>query len=80
MIPTAKHLDAHEVMQALIRMSPEEFRQHYGFDQPQRADKLVVYCRSGKRSESVCMMARAFGYKYVRNYPGSWMDWTAPEE
>jgi len=41
---------------------------------------VVFYCRSGKRSLTACDLAtRLGGWRGVRNYDGSWLDWVERE-
>jgi 3-mercaptopyruvate sulfurtransferase SseA len=50
------------------------------FHKPLPAQKMIFYCRSGKRSAQACQLAQEAGYKNVRNYVGSWLDWRKNEE
>lgn len=56
------------------------FSQDFGFDRPEFDAPIIVYCRSGKRSQEALEYARSQGWWNVRNYKGSWLDWTAKEE
>lgn len=51
-------------------------RQKYTFPKPLPTDNIVFYCRSGKRSATAAEIAGDLGYHNVRNYAGSWLDWT----
>jgi 3-mercaptopyruvate sulfurtransferase SseA len=54
--------------------------QKYAFTKPLPSQKLIFFCRSGKRSATASEMAGDKGYKNVRNYAGSWLDWTKREQ
>jgi rhodanese-related sulfurtransferase len=54
--------------------------QEHGFPKPLPQQKIIFYCRSGKRSATACELAGEAGYKNVRNYEGSWLDWTKKEQ
>jgi len=65
MIPGAKH----------IRMAEIPENVNY-FDK----DKEYIFiCRSGRRSESVCLFLQDQGYK-VRNMVGGMLEWTGEKE
>ena len=37
--------------------------------------EVIVYCRTGSRSCQTYLTLKLLGYKRVRNYVGSWLDW-----
>ena len=39
--------------------------------------EVVTYCASGQRSSHTYLMLRLLGYPRVRNYIGSWLEWSA---
>jgi thiosulfate/3-mercaptopyruvate sulfurtransferase len=39
-------------------------------------DDIVTYCTGGVRSSWLYFVLRLAGYKKVRNYPGSWWEWS----
>lgn len=41
-----------------------------------KTDEIIVYCRSGKRSEMAAIELEKKGYSNVSNYAGSWLDWS----
>ena len=49
----------------------------FSFPKPTSAQNLIFYCRSGKRSAAAAEIATEKGYRSVRNYKGSWLDWSA---
>jgi adenylyltransferase/sulfurtransferase len=51
-----------------------EFPQHVGeFD---KADDIVIHCRSGMRSAKACGVLRAAGFEHVRNVVGGILAWS----
>ncbi|KAJ3307469.1 hypothetical protein HDV03_000117 [Kappamyces sp. JEL0829] len=40
-----------------------------------KTDEIVVYCRSGRRSAMAAEVLEMRGFKDVKNYEGSWLDW-----
>jgi thiosulfate/3-mercaptopyruvate sulfurtransferase len=55
----------------------EELRAIYADEQGlDDDDDIVVYCRIGERSSHTWFVLRhLLGYRYVRNYDGSWTEW-----
>jgi thiosulfate/3-mercaptopyruvate sulfurtransferase len=43
------------------------------------AEEIVAYCHSGSRSALATLALRAAGYD-VRNYAGSWHEWSRHDE
>ena len=39
--------------------------------------EIVTYCRSGARASHTLMLLRTLGYPRVRNFKGSWLEWSA---
>ncbi|TQS34881.1 hypothetical protein Golomagni_04718 [Golovinomyces magnicellulatus] len=56
-------------------LSPSDFRDRFGFSQPEKDVELVFYCRSGVRSSKAADLALKAGWSCVVNYKGSWLDW-----
>jgi len=46
-----------------------------------KEDTLIVYCHSGVRSAHTCfVLTQLLGYKNVKNYDGSWIEWSYFDE
>jgi rhodanese-related sulfurtransferase len=74
-IPTAKLVPLGHVFAALT--TPDlDWEDAFGFPKPELDDEVIFYCRSGKRSYQACMLAKQFGYKNIKNYEGSWLEWS----
>lgn len=65
------------LLRRLAASPPPLTSQRYSFDRPLPASQLIVYCRSGKRSATAAEELEKRGYRNVRNYQGSWLDWEA---
>ncbi|KAG0345504.1 hypothetical protein BG004_003668 [Podila humilis] len=75
-IPTAHVIPLSAFDDALAK-DPETFKAEYGFSKFDKTDEVVIYCRSGRRSNLAFQQAKAQGYARVRNYPGSWNEYVA---
>jgi rhodanese-related sulfurtransferase len=53
----------------------EEFEDRFGFPKPEKDKEVVFYCKAGVRSSAAAQLALQQGYKNVREYRGSWLDW-----
>jgi thiosulfate/3-mercaptopyruvate sulfurtransferase len=74
-IPGARHLHVDELFAEPGRPRPAaEIQALVG-----RADEIVAYCHSGSRSALATLALRAAGYS-VRNYAGSWHEWSRHPE
>jgi len=59
--------------------SPQLFKTLYGRDKPEIYTPVIFSCRSGSRSLEAYKIAEALGYKNIKNYAGSWLDWAERE-
>lgn len=58
-----------------LQLGPEEFREKYGGEMPQGADKIVFTCLAGVRSKKALDTATSMGYKNAQHFPGGWQEW-----
>ncbi len=72
MIPTAQHIPVDQIPSA-FSLSDQEFEEEYGFAKPK--ENIIFYCKAGVRSENATKFLRSMGYKNVKNYKGSWLEW-----
>ncbi|XP_024138722.1 thiosulfate:glutathione sulfurtransferase [Oryzias melastigma] len=78
-IPRAIHIQL-DTVEAAFTMNSEDFRARYGVDKPPLdSPNMVFYCRTGKRSAQGLCTVKRLGYVNVRNYPGSYTEWSAKE-
>jgi thiosulfate/3-mercaptopyruvate sulfurtransferase len=74
-IPGARHVHVQDLFAAPGRPRPaDEVRARVG-----DAEEVVAYCHSGSRSALATLALRAAGYD-VRNYAGSWHEWSRHDE
>lgn len=78
-IPTAVHLnwqdDIEDLFNPLFR-SPQILRERYTRAGADTARQIITYCRTGSRSSHTYFALRMLGYANVKNYSGSWMEWS----
>ncbi len=55
---------------------PDELRRHFTEAGVTPDKEIVVYCRTGARSAHTWLALRRLGYRRVRNYEGSWTEWS----
>ncbi|CAL8338519.1 thiosulfate sulfurtransferase/rhodanese-like domain-containing protein 3 [Gadus morhua] len=65
---------------AALQLNPEDFKERYGGDMPEPADKIVFSCLAGIRSKKALNTAALLGYKDVLHYPGGWQEWAQNEQ
>jgi thiosulfate/3-mercaptopyruvate sulfurtransferase len=74
-IPGARHVHVQDLFAGPGQPLPrEEVRARVG-----DAEEIVAYCHSGSRSALATLALRAAGYD-VRNYAGSWHEWSRHDE
>jgi thiosulfate/3-mercaptopyruvate sulfurtransferase len=74
-IPGARHLHVQELFAGPgLPLPTDEIRALVG-----DAGEIVAYCHSGSRSALATLALRTAGYS-VRNYAGSWHEWSRHEE
>ncbi|PWY98130.1 Rhodanese-like protein [Testicularia cyperi] len=78
-IPSAVNVPLSQFQKAFSG-SGGDFIRDFAFNRPEYDDKVVFYCRSGKRSQQALEFAQKNGWWNTRNYEGSWLDWVQQEE
>jgi len=76
-IPGAVHLEWKELLDRRGRIDPDAARARLLAAGIKRSDRVITYCTSGVRSAEVWVILRTLGYAEVRNYDGSWFEWSA---
>ena len=74
MIPKAVHLSLQDFLEAWD-LSDDKFYDQYGFRKPSKNKLIVVYCRTGSRSNLATEYLEENGYN-VKNYLGSVKAWS----
>ncbi|KAH8388205.1 hypothetical protein KR093_000298 [Drosophila rubida] len=77
-IPSSINIPLGIVSQELA-INDELFKAKYGRDKPKSDTEIVFHCKIGKRSLKAAEAAAALGFKNVKNYQGSWLDWAERE-
>ncbi|UZJ51726.1 hypothetical protein CBS101457_001046 [Exobasidium rhododendri] len=80
MIPSAVNVPLTQFEKAFAPNGGADFQEKFAFPRPSFNDRLVFYCRSGKRSQQALQTAKKNGWENARNYEGSWLDWVQQEE
>ncbi|XP_050343958.1 uncharacterized protein LOC126769309 [Nymphalis io] len=75
-IPNSVNIPLGNVSTALRTMTENEFEKLYHIKKPTEETEMIFYCMSGKRSGMAQQNAFNLGYKNVKNYLGSWIEWS----
>ncbi|WWC86229.1 uncharacterized protein L201_001102 [Kwoniella dendrophila CBS 6074] len=79
-IPSSVNLPLSRLKDALDKgFNPGDFQKEFAFSKPTYDQNIIFFCRSGKRSANAAELANERGYPNVRNYSGSWLDWSKRE-
>lgn len=61
--------------------SKKKLKEIYASKGIKKKDSIVIYCHSGVRSaHSTFVLTQILGYKNVKNYDGSWIEWSYFED
>lgn len=63
-----------ELDEALL-LDSKSFEKRYGASKLEKEEQIIFSCKSGVRSEAACSIASQLGFKNVKNYSGSAMEW-----
>ncbi|GAA5897308.1 uncharacterized protein JCM6883_006651 [Sporobolomyces salmoneus] len=77
-IPSSVNLPMSTFEKALS-MDEGDFTRVHGFHKPTKQQPMIFYCRAGIRGNTAMDLAKRAGYKLVRNYEGSYLDWEKHE-
>ncbi|GAA5987925.1 hypothetical protein JCM5350_006776 [Sporobolomyces pararoseus] len=77
-IPSSVNLPMSTFEKALS-MDEGDFTRVHGFHKPTKNQPMIFYCRAGIRGNTAMDLAKRAGYKLVRNYEGSYLDWEKRE-
>lgn len=86
-IPGSLHLEWASLLDPTGQvLAPERIREQARQIGLSDSDEIIVYCHSGVRSALAALALRSAGFERVRNYLGSWHEWShrglpaAPEQ
>lgn len=74
-LPGSIHIPMGDVTNTLTSLSDKDFRDKFTRDKPSKDTKIILSCRSGKRSGIVQEEMQKLGYENTYNYVGGWLDW-----
>ncbi|KAH8311779.1 hypothetical protein KR044_008046 [Drosophila immigrans] len=77
-IPSSINIPLGIVSQELA-INDQLFKSKYGREKPKIDTEIIFHCKIGKRSLKAAEAASALGFKNVKNYQGSWLDWAERE-
>ncbi|BGO91391.1 hypothetical protein NBRC10512_007131 [Rhodotorula toruloides] len=78
-IPSSVNLPL-SVFEKAMSLDEGDFVKEFGWRKPGKSQPIVFYCRAGARAQTALDLAKHKGYKYLRNYQGSWLDWEKREK
>nr|XP_029732590.1 rhodanese domain-containing protein CG4456-like [Aedes albopictus] len=73
-IPTSIHIPLATVSDEL-QLPTNAFLCKYGRRKPGLDDLIIFYCRSGNRAATAALAAVQLGFRKVKNYVGSWIEY-----
>jgi len=77
-IPSSINIPLGIVSQEL-GISDQLFKSKYGRNKPKSDTEIIFHCKIGRRSLTAAEAANKLGFKNVKNYEGSWLDWAKNE-
>jgi thiosulfate/3-mercaptopyruvate sulfurtransferase len=76
-IPGAVHVEWKDLLDPRGGIDPAAARARLLAAGIKPSDRVITYCTGGVRSAEAWVILRALGYAEVRNYDGSWFEWSA---
>ncbi|KXJ83776.1 hypothetical protein RP20_CCG001130 [Aedes albopictus] len=73
-IPTSINIPLATVSDEL-KLAPSLFLCKYGRKKPGLNDLIIFYCHSGNRAATAALAAVQLGFRNVKNYVGSWIEY-----
>ncbi|XP_076292163.1 rhodanese domain-containing protein CG4456 [Lasioglossum baleicum] len=79
-LPGSIHIPMGDVTNTLLNLTEKEFKSRFNRDKPSKSTKIILSCRSGKRSAMVQEDIQKLGYQNAYNYVGGWLDWESNQK
>ncbi|KOX70303.1 Heat shock protein 67B2 [Melipona quadrifasciata] len=79
-LPGSIHVPMGDVTNTLLNLSEKDFKEKFNKEKPSKNTKIILSCRSGKRSGMVQEEIQKLGYKNAYNYVGGWLDWESNQK
>ncbi|XP_076648501.1 rhodanese domain-containing protein CG4456 [Halictus rubicundus] len=79
-LPGSIHIPMGDVTNALLNLTEKDFKSRFNKEKPSKSTKIILSCRSGKRSAMVQEDIQKLGYQNAYNYVGGWLDWESNQK
>ncbi|CAL7940733.1 unnamed protein product [Xylocopa violacea] len=79
-LPGSIHIPMGDVANTLLSLSDKDFKEKFNREKPLKDTKIILSCRSGKRSGMVQEEILKLGYENAYNYVGGWLDWESNQK
>ncbi|XP_043594754.1 thiosulfate sulfurtransferase/rhodanese-like domain-containing protein 3 isoform X1 [Bombus pyrosoma] len=79
-LPGSIHIPMGDVANTLLSLSEKDFKERFNKEKPSKNTKIILSCRSGKRSGMVQEEIQKLGYENAYNYVGGWLDWESNQK
>ncbi|XP_053982204.1 thiosulfate sulfurtransferase/rhodanese-like domain-containing protein 3 [Hylaeus volcanicus] len=79
-LPGSIHIPMGDVSNALLNLSEKDFKERFNKEKPTKDTRVILSCRSGKRSGMILEEMQRLGYHNVYNYVGGWLDWESNQK
>ncbi|XP_076167159.1 rhodanese domain-containing protein CG4456 isoform X3 [Ptiloglossa arizonensis] len=79
-LPGSIHIPMGDVSNVFLNFSEKTFKERFDKEKPSKETKIILSCRSGKRSGMVQEEIQRLGYKNAYNYIGGWLDWESNQK
>ncbi|XP_003398960.1 thiosulfate sulfurtransferase/rhodanese-like domain-containing protein 3 isoform X5 [Bombus affinis] len=79
-LPGSIHIPMGDVANTLLSFSEKDFKERFKKEKPTKNTKIILSCRSGKRSGMVQEEIQKLGYENAYNYVGGWLDWESKQK
>ncbi|XP_070504493.1 rhodanese domain-containing protein CG4456-like isoform X1 [Chironomus tepperi] len=79
-IPTSINIPLKQVAEKLSQdFSADNFKTLFNREKPTVDTEIIFHCKIGVRSQTATDLCYKLGYKNVKNYKGSWIEWAEKE-
>ncbi|KAK9302440.1 hypothetical protein QLX08_005584 [Tetragonisca angustula] len=79
-LPGSIHVPMGDVTNTLLNLPEKDFKEKFNKEKPSKNTKIILSCKSGKRSGMVQEEIQKLGYKNAYNYVGGWLDWESNQK
>ncbi|XP_066581446.1 rhodanese domain-containing protein CG4456-like [Prorops nasuta] len=79
-LPGSIHIPMGDVANYFTNSSEKSFKERFNKLKPNHDTKVILSCKSGKRSGMVQQELQKLGYKNIYNFTGGWMEWESKQK